>query len=235
MHFTQGRRDLIDTEKFSLFKHEIKAVVFDIDGTLIDTIGQIIECTRLTFSHHSLPIPPQADIQSIIGKKLLEGLTSLLPQDKKSLGEAVTATYRSFYAADEKLRQNILFNGVNELFTLLKNKNYKIGIASGKSTAGINRTLEETGLDVFVDAVCSGDEVPSKPDKAMMLTVAERLFLEPHELLGVGDAGMDIEMYHNAGSHSCAVESGVWSGDGFKVLKPEITVPDVSHLIKLFS
>ena len=53
--------------------------------------------------------------------------------------------------------------------------------------------------------------------------------------MGVGDAGMDIEMYHNAGSHSCAVESGVWSGDGFKVLKPEITVPDVSHLIKLFS
>ena len=117
----------------------------------------------------------------------------------------------------------------------MENKNYKIGIASGKSTAGINRTLEETGLDVFVDAVCSGDEVPSKPDKAMMLTVAKRLYLEPHELLGVGDAGMDIEMYHNAGSHSCAVESGVWSGDGFKVLKPEITVPDVSHLIKLFS
>ena len=235
MHFTEGKRDLVDTGQFQLFKHEIKAVVFDIDGTLTDTIGQIIECTRLTFSHYSLPIPPVTDIKSIIGKKLLEGLTSLLPQDKKVLGEDVTATYRSYYAADEKLRQNILFNGVYELFTLLKDKNYKIGIASGKSTAGVNRTLKETKLDVFVDAICSGDEVPSKPDKAMMLKVAERLSLKPQELLGVGDAGMDIEMYHNAKSHSCAVESGVWSGDGFKALKPEITVPDVSHLIKLFS
>lgn len=235
MHFCEGRRDLIDTEKFYLFKDEIKAVVFDIDGTLTDTIGQIIECTRLTFAHYLLPIPSDIDTMSIIGKKLLEGLTTLLPQDKKDLGEAVTATYRNYYAADEKLRQNIMFNGVNELFTLLKDKNYKIGIASGKSTAGVNRTLKETGLDVFVDAICSGDEVPSKPDKAMMLTVGKRLSLELHELLGVGDAGMDIEMYHNAGSHSCAVQSGVWSGDGFKVLKPEITVPDVSYLIKLFS
>ena len=65
----------------------------------------------------------------------------------------------------------------------------------------------------------------------MMIEVARRLNLKPHEILGVGDAGMDIEMYHNASCVSCAVETGVWSGEAMEQLKPHLLVPNVS-LIK---
>ena len=234
MHFTEGRRDLVQVEKFATFASEIKAVVFDIDGTLTDSISQIITCTKLAFSKYGLEVPQDKDIKGIIGKKLGEGLGSLLPEDKKNYTDEVTAAYRSIFAADKSINATILFPKVLDLLYLLKQNGFKVGFASGKSTVGIKRALSDTKLDLICDAYCAGDEVPSKPDKSMMLTVAKRLNLEPYELLGVGDAGMDIEMYKNAGSYSCAVQSGVWSGSAFCALNPDLLVPDVSFLIDLF-
>ena len=229
--FVKGRRDLIEVEAFLPYKGQIKAVVFDIDGTLTDSIGQIVDCTKRTFDAYNLPYPQDEAIVGMIGKRLNEGIESILPPFIKDRFEEITQTYREIFQAHDEIKNAVLFPQVEELLASLKEQGYKIGYASGKSTVGVLRTLETTALGNFCDALCAGDEVPSKPNPLMMIEVARRLNLKPHEILGVGDAGMDIEMYHNASCVSCAVETGVWSGEAMEQLKPHLLVPKVS-LIK---
>ena len=229
MDFVAGRRDLhYISEDFD--KSKVKAVVLDLDGTVVDSIDQIVKCTRHAFALLKLPEPDITDIKSIIGKKLEEGLTFLLPEDKKHMGADVTSWYRQSFIDNDTYNEQVLFDGVSELLDYLATKNYAIAVASGRSTIGIKRAIETTVLGKYVHVFCAGDEVPSKPHPQMALTVARRLGIEPETMLGVGDTDMDIELFQNAKAMSAAVQTGVWSGDAIKSLNPDIIVPSLVDL-----
>lgn len=228
--FVSGSRELTDTDRFWPFRCQIRAVVFDIDGTLTDSIGQIVGCTREAFAAHSIPVPSEEVITGMIGMRLNEGLRSILPESFKGDYEAVTATYRAIFNEHDRYYTPRLFADVEMLLKTLHERGYKIGYASGKSTQGVTRTLQSTVLGDYCDAFCAGDEVPSKPHTAMMETMARRLSLPAHQILGVGDAGMDIVMYQRAHNVSCAVETGVWSGRAMALLKPNLLIPRATDL-----
>ncbi len=228
--FTKGRRDLFSPDAFSPYKGQVKAVVFDMDGTIIDSIGQIIDCTKRALLTCRIPIPDDLVIMGMIGKRLNEGIESILPDSFKPYSKEVTAVYRQIFSQNDEIRKPVLFPGIFAMLKTLHEKGYKIGFASGKSQRGVARTLEETDLTRLSSGYCSGDEAPSKPHPLMMQVVSWRLGVSPHEILGVGDTGMDIEMYHNASCISCAVQSGVWSGEALTELDPHLLLPDASYL-----
>ncbi len=230
MDFTKGKRDIFETSKLSSFKDEIKACVFDLDGTLVDSIGQIVACTKEAFKQLDLAIPNDKDIQSIIGKSLEDGLRFLLPDDRKKDSAKVTKWYREIFIENDQYNKQIVFDGVEDLLISLKKNDYKLAIASGRSTIGIERALSTTFLGNYVDCFCAGDEVPSKPHPQMVYEVAKRLNLETKNLLGVGDTNLDIELFLNADSKACAVQTGVWSGDAMLTLNPHLTIPHVKDL-----
>lgn len=234
VYYVKGRRDLFLVENFKNLRPKIKAVAFDIDGTLTDSIGQIVQCTHYTFDKLKIKRIDDDVIKGMIGKKLHEGLVSILPKEYLHLQDKIADIYRQTFIEHDEIHKSIVFDGVAELFKVLKAQNIKIGYASGKSTIGIKRNLNETVLGAYCDGFCAGDEVPSKPDPKMAQVLATRLNVNCDEILGVGDAAMDVQMFQNAGCYSCGVQSGVWSGDALLTIKPDLIVPKVSDLIALF-
>lgn len=229
-----GSRELIFDENFKNIRSNIKAVVFDLDGTLTDSIGQIIDCTWATFDFYRLERPDARAVMSTIGLELSEALTSLLPDDMKEQGDKVTAQYREIFMAHKEFWIDRLFDGIEPLLRTLRDQNILIGYASGRSTKGIHRTLDATVLGDYCDGICGGSEVPSKPDPKMMYLLCQRLNIEPKNAFGVGDSALDIRMYKNSGSYSLGVQSGVYSGDALMKLQPDMLLPDISYLEKYF-
>lgn len=117
----------------------------------------------------------------------------------------------------------------------LRELDIKIGYASGRSMQGIERTMNATFLGKYCDGICAGSEVPSKPDPTMMHILCKRLKVEESSVLGVGDSGLDIKMYQNAGCFSLGVQTGVWSGDALTKLKPNILLKSVGDLTAYFN
>ncbi len=224
------RRDLVIDEKLPCILKEVKAVVFDLDGTLCDSIPTILNCTRKTFLQEGLTPPLDEDVLKTIGLELSEGITSLLPDGEKHRGLEVTAHYREIFINTPEFVKDYIFPGVFELLENLRKHGLKIAYASGRSKTGILRTLDATFLGDFCDAIAAGNEVPSKPNPLMMFKVCERLNLNPNECLGVGDASLDILMFKNAKSYSLGVQTGVLCGDVLSSLKPDALLPKVSML-----
>ena len=217
-----GARDIVRAECFSKIKEHLKAVVFDLDGTLTDSVGQIIACTHHTFDFYKIRQPEDKAIMSTIGKELSD--------EYKHLKVQFTKDYREIFSAHKEYQIDKVFPGVEELVKKLREHNIKIGYASGRSETGIKRTLDATFLGDYCDAICAGSEVPSKPEPMMMYKVCSRLNVSEKDTLGVGDSGLDIKMYQNASSMSLGVQTGVWSGEALLTLNPDMLLKSIGDL-----
>lgn len=218
--FVEGRRDLRNDSALPAILDSIEAVAFDLDGTLTDSIGNIIACTDYVFDRFGYRRPRPEEIMATIGMKLEDSLRTVLPDEHKAEYLEFTKSYREIYKDHPEFLIDNLFPGVVGVVSMLKARGLKIGYVSGRSTAGIERTVKGTGLRDMCDGIAAGSEAPSKPDPKMMLLLAERMGVAPSKILGFGDAGMDIMMYHNAGSFALGVQTGVWSGEALMRLAP---------------
>lgn len=229
LRVSEGRRDLSCGQVQEILP-KLEAVIFDLDGTLCDSISVIIACTRQTFEELSLPVPAKEQIMVQIGKKLPEALSALLPAEHKDLSAQALDTYLQLHHTHPEFKIDRLFPQLEPLFVKIKARGLKLGVASGRMSVGITHTLEHTCLGQYCDAWCAGDEVPSKPDPLMMQTVCRRLGVAPEHSLGVGDSGLDLEMYHNSKAYALGVQTGVWSGEALLTLSPQLLLPKASDL-----
>lgn len=227
--FTAGSRDLSEGDVAAVLG-KIKAVAFDLDGTITDSIGNILRCTHFAFDYMHLPQPTDLDIMKTIGLELQDGLAFLLPPDKKSRSAEVTAEYRRIFKEHDEFMIDTLFPNLPTVFQGLRERGLKIGYASGRSVVGMMRTISSTFIKDYCDGICGGDEVPSKPAPQMMEVLCRRLGVKTCETLVIGDAGLDIKLGKNAGCYTLGVQTGVWSGSALKTLHPDLLLPRVSDL-----
>jgi phosphoglycolate phosphatase len=183
-------------------------LMFDWDGTLMDSIARIVNCFGNACTDTGLPRPPEAAMRHVIGLGLAEAVDQLLPGVDAATRERVVARYREHFLHIDNTAMP-LFDGVRAGLKALADQGYLLAVATGKSRRGLDRVLDETGLGGLFVATRCADEAFSKPHPKMLEDLLDYTGLEPHRALMVGDTTYDLQMARAASMDSLAVSYGV--------------------------
>ena len=216
--------------QYGMSRRDIRLIVFDWDGTLMDSEGQIVACLRAAM--RDLGLAPLADdtLGNVIGLGLREAIDALVPGQDESFHTAFAGHYRNHWFASENSR---LFDDARDVLELCKQQGFLLGVATGKSRRGLDRVLVETGLDLCFDATRCADEAPSKPHPQMLVDIMQVLDVLPEQTIMVGDTEYDLEMASNAGVASVGVSFGVHSIERLEVHGPMAIVDELPQLLDL--
>ncbi|MGB5177863.1 MAG: HAD-IA family hydrolase [Gammaproteobacteria bacterium] len=187
---------------------KIKLVVFDWDGTLMDSEAQIVSCLHAAIADLGLESMDDNTVKNVIGLGLREAIDTLVPGRDERFQQTFVEHYRKYWFQSAGSQ---LFEGVREMLDTLRQQQLLLGVATGKARRGLQRVLDETDLASCFQATRCADEAPSKPHPRMLLDIMAKLDVAPGETLMVGDTEYDMEMATNAGAAKIAVRTGVHS------------------------
>ncbi len=205
-------------------------LVFDWDGTLIDSAATIAECIQAASCEMGLPVPDRERASHVIGLGLQDSLRHAVPDLPRERYVEFAGLYRRHFLARESSMS--LFEGVPQLLSELARRGHVLAVATGKSRAGLDRALEASGLGVHFRASRCADETSPKPNPAMLLELMQELDMEPHRVLMVGDTSHDLQMARNAGVDAVAVSYGAHPEQALRALEPHACVSSVSGLAR---
>lgn len=207
-----------------------RLLVFDWDGTLMDSIGTIVDCTRAAFEEiEEVEAPPMDRIRESIGMGLVETMQYHFPHWEERLSARLVENYRRLWRAEYKDRVT-LFPGSFATVAALHAAGYLLGVATAKGRSGLERELDATGLRPFFHATRTVDEAPSKPAPGMLLGLFDELGVASDDALMIGDTSFDLEMARNAGCASVGVLTGAQTARHLEPLGPLAVLANVSEL-----
>ena len=194
-----------------------RLLVFDGDGTIIDSAATIVECIREASRELGLDVPERSRASHVIGLGLHDAMRIAVPALPAQRYPDFVAAYRRHFLAREDSMQ--LFDGMRELLNGLSKK-YLLAIATGKSRQGLDRDLEFHNLKPLFAASRCADETNPKPHPAMLLEIMEELQTDSKSALMIGDTSHDLEMARAAGVAALAVTYGAHREDGLRACGP---------------
>jgi phosphoglycolate phosphatase len=205
----------------------IRLVVFDWDGTLMDSEAQIVSCLHAAIRDLSLEAMDDETVKNVIGLGLREAIDTLVPGQDATFHEEFVAHYRRhwFNSADSQL-----FEGARDMLELCRQHNLLLGVATGKARRGLDRVLGKTGLAGMFDATRCADEAPSKPHPQMLIDLMQQLDVRPEQTIMVGDTEYDMQMATSAGAGKVAVTCGVHSEQRLARHEPLASLRHVTEL-----
>ena len=204
-------------------------LIFDWDGTLMDSEARIVACMQAAAVDLGLPVPGRERTRDIIGLGLDEAIRSLFPDIDATGTEQMVQRYRHHYLVANET-PTPLFEGAAEVVTTLHDAGYLLAVATGKGRRGLDRSLRQTGLEPLFHATRCADESRSKPDPDMLLQLLEELGVEPARALMIGDTEYDLQMAANAGTAGLAVGYGVHSRERLLRHRPVHCIDDIREL-----
>ncbi len=175
-------------------------VIFDCDGTLVDSQHIIIESMCVAFKQNSVTRPSDEEIRRIVGLSLPDAVESLTEsEDEILIGNIVNSYRRAFFEfRKEKGVPESLFPNVVETLVLIREAGHLLGIATGKSRKGLINTLDCYAiLDCFA-TLQTADDAPGKPNPKMLFRAMEETGFKRCDTIFIGDTVFDIEMAKNA-------------------------------------
>lgn len=183
-------------------------IIFDWDGTLMDSIDKIVACVKQAAIITQQEVPSADAIRDIIGLSLDKAMAILFPLQSLQQQAALVAAYREQYL-ELNHQPTPFYPGIKEWLISLKMQGYLLAVATGKGRNGLNRMLHKYEVnDLFAVTYCA-DETSSKPDPLMLNRILADLNIAPHQALMIGDSSYDLEMANNAQVACVGVTYGV--------------------------
>ncbi|WP_066015617.1 HAD family hydrolase [Endozoicomonas atrinae] len=194
-------------------------IVFDWDGTLIDSIPNISEALRRAALAEALPVLDNALYRSVVGLSLGPALQRLYPELSDEGNRRLRVAYKHHHSELEQSPSRP-FPGVEEGVTAISKSNAILAVATGKRRPGLQRSMVVNGFESFFDASLTADDARSKPDPDMIEQLMARFQVQPGQVLMIGDSGFDMEMAHRAGADALAVTYGAGSHESLQAFEP---------------
>lgn len=209
---------------------DYQLLIFDWDGTLVNSIGRIVAALHMAARECDLPPRSDDELKAIIGLGLPEVVLALYPDlDDAELAERYRHSYSTNYLQLES-KPSELFPGVADAMKAFRAAGYKLAVATGKGRHGLNRVLADQGWTDFFDTTRCADETASKPAPLMLEEILAECGVPAERALMVGDSLFDLEMARNAGMHSVAVGYGAQPLATLSSCGPRLMVEHFSEL-----
>ena len=212
---------------------DVKVVIFDWDGTVMDSVGKIVNSVQIAAERLALPVPSAHAAKQIIGLSLDPAFKTLFPHSSAAERELLAEHYKDVYSNVDRT-PTPLFAGADHVFTTLRQRGYQLAVATGKARRGLDRMFAETNTGHhFVTSRCS-DEAQSKPHPQMLEHILTELQLTPAQAVMVGDSRYDLMMAHSIGVHRIGVTHGVHGHPEFAPFAPHAVINSLSALLDIF-
>ncbi len=204
----------------------VELIIFDWDGTLFDSVGQIVASLMFAAEQYQQPLTAE-DAKSIIGLGLPEVAQRLFPTVPE-LHEEILQSYATHYVANSK--GDAWFSGVSDMLHDLKEQGVQLAVATGKSRKGLDRVLQQTKSEDLFIATRAASETKSKPDPLMLQEILQQTGVAAEAAIMVGDTSYDLQMAQNIQMPRVGVLYGVHDQKTLSQFAPLMIVSDVRKL-----
>lgn len=209
-------------------KRRFELLVFDWDGTLMDSAAVIVASIQAAVRDIGLPPPDDDAARHIIGLGLKEAIAYLLPSLEVSRYGELVARYRHhFLSRDQDIP---LFPGAFQIVERLHAEGFMLAVATGKSRAGLDRAFQHTGLGPYFHGSRCADESFSKPHPGMLQELMGEMGATPEQTLMIGDTSHDLQMALNAGVPSLAAAYGAHPREELLACSPLACLDSIAEL-----
>ena len=216
--------------------NRLRLVLFDVDGTLVDSQADIVSSMGAAFAAEGLTPPSREDTLSIVGLSLPVAMERLLPGVEPARRDRMVEAYKDTYVA---LRQaapvevtSPLYPGIREVLDALSADPWTlIGVATGKSLRGLTKLIEGHGLDQYFVTRQVADHHPSKPHPSMVLAALSETGVGAGDTVLIGDTTFDMDMGRAAGVRTIGVGWGYHPAESLQADAIARTAADLPGLI----
>ena len=204
-------------------------IVFDWDGTLMDSADVIVRSIRRASVDAGFPAPAPEAARHIIGLGLMEAMAHLFPEADPESCRRLSDHYRHHYlkASDEGI---FLFEGAEDAVATLSDAGCLLAVATGKSRRGLESAFDASGMRDYFHASRCADESFSKPHPAMLFELMDELGVDADKTLMIGDTTHDLQMAANARVASLALCHGAHSREALEACQPLACLNDFTEL-----
>ncbi|MEM6933800.1 MAG: HAD-IA family hydrolase [Pseudomonadota bacterium] len=193
----------------------LRLVIFDVDGTLVDSQASILSAMRGACARAGLSVLPDAEVLGIVGLSLPEAMSVLFPDlpdpDRTRMVEFYKQSFLEQRQCGAAEAAAALYPGARETLDALDGAGYLLSIATGKARRGLTHMIESHGLHGLFIGAQTADDAPSKPNPQMVLNCLAATGAAPENTALVGDTEFDLAMAHAAGCHAIGVSWGYHS------------------------
>ena len=203
-------------------------IVFDWDGTIINSTSLIADCIQLAAAELGLPVPTTVEAKHIIGLSLQQSVETLFPAISDQDLQRFAAAFRAHYVPRDD--EAPLYDGIPALLAELSHPERFLAVATGKPRAGLERAFGHTGLKSYFHYTRCADEGLPKPHPDMLLKLMGFTGVAPERVLMIGDTTHDLKLAQNAGVAAVAVSYGAHSADKLANYPAETVVDNVAQL-----
>ncbi len=209
-------------------RKQFDLIVFDWDGTLMDSTSAIIASMQAAARDLGVPAPDKQSASYVIGLGLQDALQAAMPDLDPTHYPKMVERYRYHYLSQD--HQLSLFDGAREMLDDLAAQGYFLAVATGKSRVGLNRALATAGVTSVFDATRCADETFSKPHPAMLQELTRELGQDMGRTVMIGDTTHDLQMASNAGAAAICVNYGAHPANELAAHAPLFGADSIAQL-----